>query len=113
MAIEYDTTTGEITFIPIVANATGIELAKGAEREQMLASFADLSASLHDGRWKKGWHDFCLEVGPKYLKRLREAGGDDLSERANLVFGHYLDCEAHTDVYRELFPTANHRNELD
>ena len=26
-------------------------------------------------------------------------------------FGHYLDCEAHTDVWRELYPTYNHTNE--
>lgn len=113
LAIAYDTATGNVNFVPIVANESGIELAKGAEREQMLAMLSDLSASLLDGRWREGWHAFCLEVGPKYLKRLREAGGDDLSERPNLVFGHYLDCEAHTDVYRELFPTANLRNELD
>ena len=25
-------------------------------------------------------------------------------------FGHYLDCEAHTDVWRELFKTYNHTN---
>ena len=26
-------------------------------------------------------------------------------------FAHYLDCEAHTDVWRELFPTWNQTNE--
>jgi hypothetical protein len=29
------------------------------------------------------------------------------------LFCHYLDCEAHTDVWRELFYTWNHTNELD
>jgi hypothetical protein len=27
-------------------------------------------------------------------------------------FAHYLDCEAHLDVWMELFKTHNHRNEL-
>ncbi len=28
------------------------------------------------------------------------------------MFAHYLDCEAHADVWRELFKTYNHTNEL-
>jgi hypothetical protein len=28
------------------------------------------------------------------------------------MFAHYLDCEAHTDVWRELYKTYNHTNEL-
>ena len=27
------------------------------------------------------------------------------------LFAHYLDCEAHMDVWRELFPTWNLTNE--
>ena len=35
----------------------------------------------------------------------------DIIKKCNKLFGHYLDCEAHTDVWRELFPTANQTNE--
>ena len=28
------------------------------------------------------------------------------------LFSHFLDCEAHTDVWRELFKTWNHTNEI-
>ena len=27
-------------------------------------------------------------------------------------FAHYLDCEAHTDVWRELYKTYNYTNEI-
>ena len=35
----------------------------------------------------------------------------DHTERQNHVFAHYLDCESHTDVWRELCPTWNQTNE--
>lgn len=35
----------------------------------------------------------------------------EATEQQNKAFGHYLDCEAHTDVWRELFQTANMTNE--
>ena len=33
-------------------------------------------------------------------------------ENVNDRFGHFLDCEAHTDVWRELFKTYNATNEI-
>ena len=33
-------------------------------------------------------------------------------ENADML-GHWLDCEAHYDVLRELYKTYNHTNELD
>ncbi len=38
---------------------------------------------------------------------------EDSTEKENAAFGHYLDCETHTDVWRELFPTYNATNEKD
>ena len=39
------------------------------------------------------------------------ACNEDSSYTDNHYFAHFLDCEAHTDVWRELFPTANKTNE--
>jgi pimeloyl-ACP methyl ester carboxylesterase len=46
-------------------------------------------------------------------KVIAKAALPTAEERDNARFAHYLDCEAHTDVWRELFKTANHTNELD
>jgi hypothetical protein len=44
-------------------------------------------------------------------KAIANAALPESTEKDNARFGHYLDCEAHTDVWRELFPTYNHTNE--
>ena len=55
-------------------------------------------------------HKFCLDRQEFYHKVIREVGLPDSSELQNARFGHYLDCEAHTDVWRELYPTYNQTN---
>ena len=112
LAVQYDTRTNEIVFTPIVNNEFGIELAKGEKKEELMRAFAERSASLADGSWQDGWHAFCLKMQNNYV---RAASGDHSGtpeEMGDSVFAHYLDCEAHTDVWRELYKTANHRNEL-
>lgn len=112
LAVRYDTKSHEIEFIPIVNSGNiGITLAKGAEKREMLYSFMQRNRELAAGQWRQGWHDFCESVRERYLKVIREACNADSTEKANAVFGHYLDCEAHTDVWRELFPTWNRTNE--
>ena len=115
LAVNYDTKTHEITFTPVRANPeTGtIALAEGEDKETLLAEFAARNASLHDGTWKDGWHAFCEEKKQDYEKVLRRACVEGAEERHNACFGHYLDCEAHTDVWRELFPTYNQFNETE
>ena len=54
---------------------------------------------------------FCEANREQYCKAIGNAGREDSTENANARFGHYLDCEAHTDVWRELFPTWNQTNE--
>jgi len=108
---KFDTKTNEIEFIPTVNTEYGIELAKGGLKEKIMNDFAKRSATLHDGSWRKGWHAFCESVTENYLRAAKDNDGDETGERGNSIFAHYLDCEAHTDVWRELFKTANHRNE--
>ncbi len=112
LAVQYDTVTNEIAFTPIVNNEFGVELAKGEEKEELMSAFAARNASLADGSWQDGWHEFCVKMQNNYV---RAASGDHSGtpeEMGDSVFAHYLDCEAHTDVWRELYKTANHRNEL-
>ena len=46
-----------------------------------------------------------------YTNPIKNAFNEDSSYTDNHYFAHFLDCEAHTDVWRELFPTYNLTNE--
>lgn len=111
LAVHYDTKSNEIEFTPFVNTAEGIELAKGAEKEKMMSEFAARNESLKNGEWLTGWREFCNSVKDFYIGVIKNACNDSSTERDNAMFAHYLDCEAHTDVWRELFPTYNQTNE--
>lgn len=111
LAVKYDTKEHRMEFIPMVVNGAGIALAKGEEKDEIMNAFAKRNQELAEGKWKEGWHDFCENEKWYYIDAIRKACTDEATERDNGVFGHYLDCEAHTDVWRELFPTANMTNE--
>ena len=112
LLVKYDTDTNEIEFIPIKStDDAGIDVAEGDEGARILSDLAERSASLKDGSWKQGWHEFCESMRPVYEKAIRRAYVEEATDRHNHLFAHYLDCEAHTDVWRELFPTANLTNE--
>lgn len=101
-----------ITYIPVVATDTGIRLADENEKEQLLSKFEDISKSLHNGEWLNLWSDFCEEHVELYTNVLKNfhLAADDNTHRE--LFAHFYDCEAHADVWRELFKTWNHTNEL-
>jgi poly-gamma-glutamate synthesis protein (capsule biosynthesis protein) len=112
LAVKYDSKTHEIEFIPTKENGAGITLVKGEERERLLAEFEARNAQLLDGTWYDGWVSFCEENRESYTAaavRLGALGEPKHYER----FAHYLDCEAHLDVWMELFKTHNHCNERD
>lgn len=111
LAVHYDTKTHEITFTPITRAGQGITLAKGEDKKRLLDEFAQRNQSLLDGTWRNGWHAFCESKRDPYTRVLTRAFKEESTERQNQVFAHYLDCEAHTDVWRELFPTYNQTNE--
>ena len=94
----------KIGFIPFVANGTGIDLAKGEKYTEIMDEFYGRNEELKNGKWKESWHAFCKTVENRYRNAANSLENPDL-------FAHYLDCEAHTDVWRELFPTWNQTNE--
>ena len=111
LAVEYDTKSHEINFVPIRSDETAIALAKGEDKDTIMSEFEARNAQLHNGEWKQGWHEFCVNNKDGYLYAIGNACNEGSTERQNHVFAHYLDCEAHTDVWRELFPTWNQTNE--
>lgn len=111
LAVEYDTKSHKIAFTPIKALKDGITLAKGEEAKAIMAAFEKRNEELQNGEWKKGWHAFCERMSEKYVNVIANACKEHSEAKDNHRFGHYLDCEAHTDVWKELFPTANQTNE--
>lgn len=111
LLVELDIEKGiGISFYPIVSTATGCDLAKGEDAKKILADFAIRNEEMKNGKWRDGWHAFCTD--PKrahYHDRILNAA---TTERETQLFAHFLDCEAHTDVWRELYPTWNMTNEL-
>lgn len=112
IAVKYDTKTNKIEFIPIIVKEAGISLAKDKDKEEILTRFEKLCLAMKDGSWKDGWHEFALSKAEIYEKVLKYAYTEGEEGELNTkIFGHYLDCEAHTDVWRELNKTANETNE--
>ena len=111
LAVEYDTVTNEIYFTPLKCTEHGIALAGGEEGEKIMRDFTERSKTLLDGKWREGWREFCESRRAGYTKAIGQAFNPTSTAVDNARFGHYLDCEAHTDVWRELFPTYNQTNE--
>lgn len=101
----------KIKFYPLVATETGCDLAVGEKAKEIMSAFEERNASLKDGTWRDGWHAFCTDPErAHYHNRILNA--NETPEEIEL-FSHFLDCEAHTDVWRELYPTWNSTNELN
>lgn len=113
LAATYDTESGEIAFTPILIEGEAIRIAPEDEAKAIMDAFDARTVELANGAWREGWHRFCEENKKNYTRVIRNAARDDIEEGTDNYFGHYLDCEAHTDVWRELYPTANLTNEKD
>ena len=88
----------------------GVKLTKNKEAEKIMNDFYARNEELKDGRWMDGWRAFCESV-PDYKNIPSRVYKPESTEDNNEVFAHYLDCEAHTDVWREYFKTWHHTNE--
>ena len=116
LAIEYDTETKKLGYIPIRAtNPGGIKLAE--DGKEILEGFYERSKTLlNKEEWLKEWHSFCYGYAnpAKYIWAIDNATKDEeVRVGEDRLFSHYLDCEAHVDVWREMFPSANQTNDKD
>ena len=95
----------------VIGEERGIRMATPAEKKEILDAMEARNQTILDGTWKQHWKEFCISMEEKYLKAAGfwERYDPEIYQR----FAHYLDCEAHTDVWRELFPTWNATNEQD
>lgn len=106
------TKKANIKFYPLRMNTLTLTLAKGDDAKGIMDAFEKRNEELKNGKWQDGWHEFCVSVQNGYIAAVQNYV-DDSDERLKHHFAHYLDCEAHTDVWRELFKTWNYTNELD
>ncbi len=112
LLIELDITDKiDIKFIPIVTEEKGVDIAKGEAATLIMDSFYQRNSELKNGKWKDGWHEFCISMQDFYKSVLQGLSTPETKEDKTELFSHYLDCEAHTDVWREIFPTWNMTNE--
>lgn len=72
LAVVYDTETKELDFTFLSTTETGIELAKGENKEKLIKEFAERNEVLKNGGWKKEWRNFCIEMKDMYIDQIRE-----------------------------------------
>lgn len=102
-----------IKFTPIVLEGAQISIAKGEKAEKIMADFEKRKLQIKNGEWKKEWLKFCEVEKDNYdcdYAKYNNPFANSVEEVRRAVFAHFLDCEAHTDVLRELFPTWNKTN---
>ena len=105
------TDKAEITFYPIYDTGHGCDVAEGESAEEIMADFEGRNAELADGRWLDGWDRFCHWEGLAPYEDI--ALGRSTNPEKVELFAHFLDCEAHIDVWRQLFKTWNHTNDTE
>ncbi len=111
MLVELDITDKmNIKFYPFEAKKASIALAKGELYDRLMQEFCQRNEELQNGKWKDGWHAFCESVA--WYKDVIYGVTEKADEKVVQLFAHFLDCEAHTDVWREMFTTWNQTNEL-
>ncbi len=97
----------EVELIPVVSEGLGMRLANEQEKQEILSEMEERNKTLVDGSYKEKFAEFCqAQTFYRFLENY-------LTPEALERFKHYLDCEAHQDVWRELYKTKNHFNELD
>ena len=111
LAVKYDTKTKEIEFVPVNNTDNGITLSKGELKDKIMREFEERNQSLIDGKWRDGWRNFCISMKEQYESVIDRALLEENPDLNRQRFSHYLDCEAHLDVFRELFPSWNDTNE--
>ena len=92
-----------VELIPVVLTSTGIRMMHGEEADLVYSEIAERSKKLESDEWLEGWREFCERMRPGYEAAV--ANFHKMEEQTTHHFAHYLDCEAHTDVWRELYKT--------
>ncbi len=98
-----------ITYHPIVLTDHGVTMAEGEEKQKILNDLAERNEIFKDEKAAhQKWVEVCLQNQKMYKTAIANAfAGGDIEKPVSERFSHYLDCEAHTDIWRELFKTTH------
>ena len=99
----------KVEFVPVIVEGPGIRLANSEESARMLSGMDERSKTLVDGSYKEKFAEFANDPKQEYYRFLEKYVPADQMDK----FAHYLDCEAHTDIWKELYKTYNATNERD
>lgn len=114
LALEVDVHDGHkhLRYIPVMMAGEGIMPAPQAEADEILAGFEERSRLIEDEACcEKQWRAFCESVRAQYTAAARDAFAE--GDQPRQIFGHYLDCEAHLDVWQTLFETWRRTDAVD
>lgn len=95
----------KLSYHPIYQKEDGMELATGDKAKEIMDGFYARNEELKNGEWKKGWLAFVEEIKSMYTYMLSPQYAIDFKneEQGKQVFAHFIDCEAHLDVVKELY----------
>ena len=97
----------KVEFVPTVVDGLGIRLANPEESARILSGMEERSKTLVDGSYKEKFAEFANSPKQEYYRFLEKyVPADEMNK-----FAHYLDCEAHNDIWKELYKTYNATNE--
>lgn len=104
LCVEVENGVRKLSYIPVVTTDTGIDIADGDSARTILDGFNARSELIKDdAACEREWRAFCEGIRAQYTTAAKSVCSDDLRQRQ--MFPHYLDCEAHLDVWRTLFET--------
>ncbi len=96
----------EISLHPIINTDCGIRLTQDKETEEIFKGMDERSKMLETDAWLEGFKEFCKNVREagirKYVGYTEDPTKD---ERERGALAHYIDCEAHLDVLRNIYTT--------
>lgn len=101
----------EIEFYPLTLRGNTVAIAKGEDYERIMGEFNGRNEEIINGKWREGWHEFCEKNREGYTDMIRGQGVPDTTDRQAQRLTAALNCEAHNDVVRELYPSWNLTNE--
>ena len=93
----------ELELIPCVVDGLGIRLANAQESNKILTELNQRSKTLDSDEWYENWRSFATS------KERYKIVPNELYEEVS----HFIDCESHTDVCKEIYQTYNQTNELE
>ena len=98
-------TSFTVNYIPTCTTQTGIDVATGKTKDDILNGIRTRNQSLKDGTWMQGWQSFVDSVKDDYTSKTARSFSPDATEDEKERFPHFLDCEAHLDVLKTLYPS--------